>query len=372
MKDGRRRRVHGALFVLVATAGCSALTSLDGLSSGGMPIDGGGGGGGGDGGSEAATAPSGDGSVGDDAGQPAPRARQWRRVDVAGPSARHSVRMAYDETRKTTILVGGADVNTAKADAWEWDGTKWSRISSNGLSPQRAPGLVYDGDRKLVMLFGGPDSPSTPLEWNGGQQWTPALASSGPPPSYATGVAYDSARKVLVTFGGYRSTTKKTVDETWEWSASSGFTKRTLPRSPPARLGHAMVYDSDRARIVLFGGSGDAIRNDVWEYDGSTWTEQPTTLAPTPRVGACAAYDSVRRVTVVFGGRSSDSRTSLGDTFEWDGASWKPGPSGPPPRRACAMAFDKERNAIVMFGGSPGTLPDAGPPDSLGDTWVYE
>ena len=131
-----------------------------------------------------------------------------------------------------------------------------------------------------------------------------------------------------------------------------------------------MVYDIARSRTVVFGGSLDnGPSNELWEYDGTTWTQRLASPAPSPRVSPCAAYDSVRKMTVLFGGRVQ-KESSFSDTWEWDGTAWRSGPSGPPARRSCAMAFDKARDAIVMFGGSPRR--GNGPPDVLDDTWVYE
>jgi Galactose oxidase, central domain len=214
------------------------------------------------------------------------------------------------------------------------------------------------------------NSPPSPLEWKGGPRWASAGGDAGPPAANAPALAYDSTRKVLVLFGGYRATPNKNIDETWEWSAGGGFVQRSLPRSPSPRLGHVMVYDSARSRIVLFGGSAGRPLDDTWEYDGTTWTERSPSVVPPPRVAACAAYDSARKVSVVFGGRSNDQSTSLSDTWEWDGTTWRQGPSGPPPRRSCAMTFDKARNVILMYGGSPRRANEMS--ESLGDTWAYE
>ena len=59
----------------------------------------------------------------------------------------------------------------------------------------------------------------------------------------------------------------------------------TVPAtSPPARMFHAMAYDSARGRVVLFGGFrvSDYFA-DTWEWDGSAWARQtPATSPPGP------------------------------------------------------------------------------------------
>ncbi|HEB53564.1 MAG TPA: hypothetical protein ENI87_09965, partial [bacterium] len=55
---------------------------------------------------------------------------------------------------------------------------------------------------------------------------------------------------MCVFFGGYDGST---LAETWEWDGTD-WTLRTGIGSPGARSHHAMVYDSVRQVVVLFGG----------------------------------------------------------------------------------------------------------------------
>ena len=85
-------------------------------------------------------------------------------------------------------------------------------------------------------------------------------------------MAYDSNRHRVVLFGGthlgYVSTL---LGDTWEWDGTD-WTDATPSRSPSSREGHAMVYDVARQRVVLFGGIGAEGRlDDVWEWDGREW-----------------------------------------------------------------------------------------------------
>ncbi len=336
-------------------AGCSILTSLDGLTGGertspGLSEAGA------DSGAGIADAGA-DASKGTDAGG---RARVWRQISASGPPAQHSVRMAYDEARQKSVLFGEA--------TWEWSGLAWARVGDGPAGT--SVGLAYDSARQVTMLAGGAGTSREPWEWNGATWKATAATASGPTGFFAPALAYDRARNVLVAFGGFDTTTNIDDGNTWEWSAGSGFVKRTLLPSPPARSGHVMVYDRARSRIVLVGGGATQLLDDVWEYDGSTWSQPTPAISPPPRRAACAAFDADRGVTVVFGGRTADKAASLADTWEWNGTSWRQGPSGPPARRTCAMTFDVARNAVVMFGGSPGRK--KGISLALGDTWVYE
>jgi hypothetical protein len=41
-------------------------------------------------------------------------------------------------------------------------------------------------------------------------------------------------------------------------------------------MAHALAYDADRRRVVLFGGqTAGATVEETWEWDGLTWTSHP-------------------------------------------------------------------------------------------------
>ena len=90
--------------------------------------------------------------------------------------------------------------------------------------------------------------------------WQKVGSSYIPDGRYLQAAAFDETRKVFVMFGGmlFNSSmgTGGPSQETWEWSPTTGkWTNRTgSGASPDARSGAAMVYDSARAKFVLFGG----------------------------------------------------------------------------------------------------------------------
>jgi hypothetical protein len=129
-----------------------------------------------------------------------------------------------------------------------------------------------------------------------------------------------------------------------------------------------MTYDSQRRRVVIFGGTANTTDSlgDTWEWDGENWQLRTTATSPPPRRGACAAYDSKRGVTLVFGGRTN-SVEQMDDGWLWNGTTWSPAPAGPRARRSCALTYDSEMDAFVLFGGAAGNSKNI---ESLGDTWL--
>jgi hypothetical protein len=103
--------------------------------------------------------------------------------------------------------------------------------------------------------------------------------------------------------------------------------------------------------------------DDTWEWDGVTWSLRNPTSRPTGRIRHALAYDANHRRVVLFGGLRAPNY--VGDTWEWDGATWRlqAVAAAPSARENHAMAHDAGRGQLVLFGGWDFQL--------RGDTWTY-
>src|ERR1043166_804092 len=134
-----------------------------------------------------------------------------------------------------------------------------------------------------------------------------SVFASTPSGRYESEMVFDPAIHRAVLFGGLTavdSGTKQAYElgDTWEWTGSR-WIERFPTHSPSARAAEAMVFDSARNRVVIFGGrQGKLNLNDTWSYDGNDWTQITTATAPSVREMAGAAYDSARDRIVLFGG----------------------------------------------------------------------
>jgi hypothetical protein len=55
------------------------------------------------------------------------------------------------------------------------------------------------------------------------------------------------------------------LGDTWSWNGSRWI--KHIPSNDPSLRGtHAMVYNSARGVIVLFGGLNGTMSDDMWEY----------------------------------------------------------------------------------------------------------
>ncbi len=295
--------------------------------------------------------------------------RRWRQLDVSGPSPRGEFGFAYDSARQQSVLLGGSntlDFTGVNSETWGWNGMAWALLSDTGLSARCDNAMAFDTIRNVVVSFAGYNGAylSDTLHWDG-SSWTDQSASN--PGARADSImAFDSARGVMVLFGG-QSSGGSILRDTWEWNGTTW----TLAAStgPPSRWIHRMAYDAQRGVTVMFGGAyPQGLRGDTWEWNGTNWVDKtppPPGLSPSPRYGQAMAYDSDRGVTILYGGQTGFAfgADPLGDTWQWNGASWRQlEVDGPPPRTFVKMVYDRDRHQCVLFGGYDGA-------QFVGDTW---
>ena len=187
-------------------------------------------------------------------------------------------------------------------------------------SPRNGFAMIYDSCKGKVFLFGGVTNSGKSAEtWEyDGKDWSLISAQNAPHARHLTAAAFDEYRCKTVLFGGagdWISGTLNGLNDTWEFDGTN-WRQISLPTSPPARWAHAMTYDVNHQKIILFGGYGPSyptgsVLNDTWEYDGNGWTKIETSQKPNPREQHGLVYDPENhRVILFFGG------WTYGDTWE--------------------------------------------------------
>jgi len=215
-----------------------------------------------------------------------------------------------------------------------------------------------------------------------------ALYANHPSPRVYPAMAFDEQAGTGVLFGGRGLDDPATglvhaTNETWLW-VSGQWVQQFLETLPPARSSHAMTYDSQRERVILFGGRKEAtIPREPWTYYGDTWVykngqwqQLETATAPPPREFGAMTYDRERDKVLLFGGftYNTDGKTikQLTDTWEFDGVSWAEVSSSGPAVAKPLVSFDAARHETIMLGVGTTleTLMHRWVPDSR--TWIRE
>ena len=304
----------------------------------------------------------------------------WTQKQDFGPKPRTGHAMAFDSTRKKTVLFGGGEsaANSVFKDTWEWDGELWSQMSDMGPGARRDLAMAYDSTNKHTIIFGGIANTNffgDTWSWDG-DAWT-QLSNSGPAPRRGHAMVFNKARNTILLFGG-ESAPNTVLGDTWEFDGTEW--TQLDETGPAARRFHAMAFDSIRNRVVLFGGvtsdssggaSNDASLGDTWELNGTTWV-QTADFGPDKSLSSSMTFANSH--VILFGGMSSLNLNPppviFDNSWEWDGKHWTQRQDiGPTPRWGHVMCFDSERKSIVLFGGL--SSPDALQQNFLGDTWEH-
>jgi len=292
------------------------------------------------------------------------------------PPARLDAASAFDPVRGEWLVFGGEGLDgNLLQDLWRWDGTRWARATF-GTAPQarRGAAMVHDPVSGSVVLFGGfgltalnslPVALADTWRWDG-TAWTQLTPTSTPPArGYSALCTLPGSQGAGLLLTGGTDTSLTPLGDAWRWNGTTWLALPNPPLSP--RHGHAMVLDTVRNEVVLFGGrSTQAVESDTWTFDGTQWTQRTTTgTSPTARQFHGLAHDPFRYRTLLHGGLDATFQP-LADSWEWNGNTWRAAASlgALPPRHSGAMGNDLARRNSVWFGGTAGGLPVA-------ETWTF-
>lgn len=244
---------------------------------------------------------------------------------------------------------------------------------SPSIGVRNAHGMVFDAPRRQVVLYGGADASRVRQDtwaWDGLKRHWRVVTTDGPGPRTFPAMAFDEARGEIVLFGGNRvlfgagaNDPSTILDDTWVLRGNK-WVRLTVP-GPSARAEASMAYDRPRRRTVLFGGYSSTVDGrvrlgDTWEWDGASW-HMLATAGPAPRNGAALAFDEARGRVVLSGGPPAFVGP---ETWEWDGQSWRQSLEPPPPGRFNpVMVYHAGLKALLRFGGWTGSARAA-------DTWI--
>ena len=270
----------------------------------------------------------------------------WTQLAPAGtaPQPRVGHTAVYDPVRDRMLIMGGYS-GSYRNDTWALSFTgplEWTRLAPLGWPTASAvpsarvdASAIYDPDSDRVVVFGGYAGEFRNDTWTLGLSGTPTwkpLSSADPyaelpSPRYGHTAILDPPRHRMVLFGGRDAL--YVLDDVWSlplagapvWARlDPGSTARgpirlaaaaadTFTTQSLARYSHTAVFDSQRARMVVFGGVsfyGYGYPSDSWAFDLAgppLWTSLlPGGSDPYNANDHVAVYDPIRDRMVVNGG----------------------------------------------------------------------
>lgn len=285
-------------------------------------------------------------------------AQGWQSLSPAiQPGNLRGASMSYDLRASTTVLFGGVDASGLATNAtWTWDGEIWSQAQpAHAPSSRHGHAMAYDRRRGSVVLYGGmtlAGMSDETWEWDGAD-WAHSSTASRPTARADAAVCYDAVRGRIALFGG-RSATGQSLADAWTWSDgrwSPVVTTALAAQGPSARHGAVFLHDAVRGLNVLFGGNdGVADLGDTWTFDGRTWRIVPTTFGPSARSFAAGLSDDGAALAMLVGGISNGA--PVADCWSWVGNGWLRAQGQlPSPRGQAAAAVDFGRSRLQVFGG---------------------
>lgn len=155
--------------------------------------------------------------------------------------------------------------------------------------------------------------------------------------------------------------------------------------TPGPRAHHAMAYDSESARVILYGGNYGSytIYDDTWAYDcgTNTWTQMGAAGSPTSARGPMA-YDAESDRMILFAESFSltfEATPTETWAYDFNTDTWtNMAPAeAPPPSFDSRMAYDSESDRVILFGGIDTSLTqtqsiERGSQIFLDHTWAYD
>ena len=149
--------------------------------------------------------------------------------------------------------------------------------------------------------------------------------------------------------GGPAGATSSEITATWAQASPTA--------SPPASSNDLMAAVPG-GHLLLFVPGLYGAPSSTWQWDGSTWTQQATTVNPSTASGM--AYDAKLDKIVLVD-------ASYQRTYTWTGSDWSLLLSGQGPSTSNgAMAYDQGTGDLMYFGGYVSQNVDGS------DTWTFD
>ena len=273
------------------------------------------------------------------------------------PSARASS-TSWTDNQGYVYVFGGKN-STFLNDLWKIDKTNWSQIYANSVNkilPRGRSGAVsWIDNLGNTYLFGGSGNSIYNDLWKyNGSNWTQLIANgvTGSPSSRWCAVSWTDNNGNAYVFGGAGNTL---YNDLWKFNGTiwSQITNAGTPPSP--RFG-AVSWMDKSGNAYVFGGYNDTTYlNDLWKFNGTTWTQviiSRLLSAPNARFGAVSWTDNDGNA-YVFGGYAYDS--NYNDLWRFNGTTWTQvianGESNSPAGRVLSISWTDNIGNAYVFGG---------------------
>jgi N-acetylneuraminic acid mutarotase len=294
--------------------------------------------------------------------------------------------MAYDAESDQVILFGGFRYDGLccflwQRDTWSYDfvSNTWRKMRPS-TSPSKDGGpMAYDAESDRVILFFGALSEKGDVFVNDPASetwvydteaniWTEMDSSEGPFGIYGAKMAYDVESDRMILFGGWDPDNLAGgggINDTWTYDYNTNTWIKMQPEiSPPGRYHHAMAYDAESDRVILWGGRGPVPVevSSVWAYDynANVWEELESSGAPSPIGYAAMVYATSVDRSILYAEQELWA-------FDYNTNTWTLLSDAALPGELThhTMAYNTEADRVILFVGESKT-------GFTNKPWVYD
>ncbi len=223
--------------------------------------------------------------------------------------------------------------------------------------------LIYNSKSGQIILYGGVNLVDKKKDLLLRETWaydckanTWKRMADGPTGRFGYRLTYDEESDKVILFAGAYMDQRvvKHYQDTWTYDFSSDTWREMKPSiNPPPRHFYEMVYDRKSDRVILWGGWLGEKKEDssVWAYDfnTNTWSETKTVNGPSPRGYHAMAYDQESERIILYGGGLEGSD----ETWSYDPSRniWTRMKNGPGKLSRLALAYSPKIDRCILFGG---------------------
>ena len=278
---------------------------------------------------------------------------------VNGSPSRRWLVTSWTDNLGNAYIFGGFENQILYNDLWRFNGTSWSQINTIGSSPSaRIAATSWTDNYGNVYVFGGCNDGfifSNDLWKLNQNNWTQVITNgvnTTPPTARNLAVSWTDKLGNTYVFGGNGNSI---YNDLWQFNGTSWSQITIGGTIPSARFG-AVAWTDIHGNAYVFGGKNSSTYyNDLWQFNGTSWSQ--ITIGgtiPSARSGA-VAWTDIHGNAYVFGGKNSS--TYYNDLWQFNGTSWSQITIGGtiPSARSGAVAWTDIHGNAYVFGGFDGT-----------------
>ena len=201
----------------------------------------------------------------------------WQELTASGtkPNQRYGSAAVYDPVNHSLVIAAGfTDAGRFNdTQSFRFASSAWINLTPTGTKP--VPRCLhtasYDASRQRMMLYAGQSSGALNDFWAfdlTANTWTELPFTPRPPGRFFSSSIVAGDRFLI--FGG--SSGSENLNDTWEFDLlQNRWSEVATTGTPPdRRSGHTAVYIPSQRSMMIFGGTGTSLYNDVWLLENIT------------------------------------------------------------------------------------------------------